>query len=90
MNNTTATKVFTIRNYEGIQGRPWARDYDSLEDAAEAIRQEKRWDEVVISDGNEVDRGGERAMVYVTYETQEQADSDNGQMVNQPTIHESI
>lgn len=68
MSNTT----FKITNTSGKSGGNWSREYETREDAAEAIRESMGWSSVVLSESFAVDDG----TAWCTYETQEECDAD--------------
>ena len=78
MGNNTATITYTISNSNGLSGRDWDCEYATVEAAAEEIRRNYRWDDVVTSSWFADDDGdGNHTSSCCAYETQEECDRDD-------------
>ena len=64
--------MLKITNTSGRSDRSWSRDYETREDAAEAIRNAMGWDSVVLSESFAVDD----TTGWCAYESQEECDAD--------------
>jgi hypothetical protein len=73
-----ALTTYKISNSNGLSGVAWDHDYETQDEAAEAIRTAYGWDEVVLSDSYSVgnDYGTGDADAVSAYETQEECDAD--------------
>jgi hypothetical protein len=70
-------KSYRIENTNGETGGRWALTYRSREDAAEAIRLARGWDEVVLSGPfTDTDRTDREVTGWCAYESQEECDRD--------------
>lgn len=71
------TITYTISNSNGLNSGDWNAEYTSVAAAAEEIRRNYRWDNVVTSSWfAETDEDGNHTSACCAYETQEECDRD--------------
>ena len=80
---TMSTKTYTIDNCNGIQCRAWSAAYEAQSEAAEAVRVEMCWPEIVLSDDyavnlpDDAETGRQRhGRAWSCYPSQEACDAD--------------
>jgi hypothetical protein len=80
----TTNKTYTIDNASGLQSRAWRQAYATQAAAAEALRAEMGWGEIVLSYSYAVDEGD----AVSAYETQAECDADDNDGMRAPRIVE--